>query len=143
MLHMIVEQTKDHPRRMVYDPVTDSFSESDRQSLLYERHFSMPYGWIKESGTPPGKHWDCILMSREDCRLGDEIEVEVIGLFRRADLDHKYLVVRPSRAIRDYAELAEEEKEELRALYPHIREREGWYGREEALCCMANHPPMD
>ena len=81
MLHMIVEQTYRYPMRMEYDAQANSFRESDRRSLAFERGFTKPYGWIKESGTPPQPHWDCILLSDGDFSIGDEVEIEVIGVF--------------------------------------------------------------
>ena len=136
MMHMIVEQTYKYPMRMRYDSTTKSFEASEQKSLAYERNFTKPYGWIKESGTPPQPHWDCILMSEEDVELGQEIEIKVIGVFKRSDLDHKYVVVEVSREIEDISELQESEWEKLRRLYPRIREGEGWFGKEEALYCM-------
>lgn len=53
MLHMIVEQTHSYPMRMEYNPATNQFTETGYKSLQYERGFTKPYGWIKESGTPP------------------------------------------------------------------------------------------
>lgn len=139
MLHMIVEQTYKYPMRMEYDPVTNSFHEREHKSLAYERNFTKPYGWIKESGTPPLPHWDCILMTNREYELGDEVEIKVIGVFRRGDLDHKYIVVETLREIEDFSELTLEEKEELGRLYPRIREGEGWFGKDEAEFCMKNH----
>ena len=123
---MVIEQTYKYPMRMIYNPETGTFSERGHKSLQYERGFTKPYGWIKESGTPPGTHWDCILMSERDAELGDELEVKVIGVFKRADFDHKYIVVEVSREIGDFSELSGAEKEELRRLYPRIGEGEGW-----------------
>ena len=54
MLHMIVEQTYKYPMRMEYNQETGKFSEREHKSLAYERNFTKPYGWIKESGTPQG-----------------------------------------------------------------------------------------
>ena len=140
MLHMIVEQTVRYPMRMIYDPRSRSFTAGDCRSLLYERNFTRPYGWIKESGTPPNRHWDCILMTDREYDLGDEIEIRVIGVFRRADLDHKYVVVETTRNTDDYSELSDEEKSALGKLYPRIREGEGWFGKEAAEDCMKHHP---
>lgn len=56
MLHMIVEQTHNYPMRMEYNPATNQFTETGYKSLQYERGFTKPYGWIKESGTPPSPH---------------------------------------------------------------------------------------
>lgn len=139
MLHMIVEQTYAYPMRMEYDAKTGTFSATEYHSLQYVRGFTKPYGWIKESGTPPGPHWDCILMTDKEYGLGDEVEIKVIGLFKRADLDHKYVVCESACQVDDISELTDLEWEELKKLYPKIREGEGWFGKEEALYCMEHH----
>ena len=140
MLHMIIEQTSKYPMRMIYDSKTNSFITSEHQSLAYVRGFLKPYGWIKESGTPPHEHWDCILMTENEYELGDEVSIKVIGLFKRSDYDHKYIVVEYNRDINDYMELTYSEKEELNRLYPRVGEGEGWFGKQEAEYCMKNHP---
>lgn len=139
ILHMVVEQTRHYPMRMNYDPATKTFSESEYGFLGHARGFTKPYGWIRESGAPPGRHWDCMLMSEGEFSLGDEIAVRIVGLFRRNDGDHKYVAVETSRPVRDLSELGEDELEELRRFYPRAREGEGWFGREEALFCMEHH----
>ncbi len=139
ILHMIVEQTYKYPMRMQYDAQTNTFHERDRKSLAYERNFTKPYGWIKESGTPPLAHWDCILMTDKEYELGDEVEIKVIGVFKRSDQDHKYIVTEMDREIEDFCELTEAEKEELNRLYPRIREGEGWFGKRDAEYCMKYH----
>ena len=139
VLHMIVEQTKDTPMRMIYDPETRRFTESECGFLGHARGFRKPYGWIKESGTPPAPHWDCMLMSDGEFALGDEIAVRVIGLFKRSDGDHKYVVVECCRPVSDLFELRDEEQEELQRFYPRARHGEGWFGRDEALWCMEHH----
>ena len=132
---MVIEQTSKYPNRMVYHPETHSFSTSDKMSLAYARKFFFPYGWIKESGTPPEPHCDCMLMTSNEYELGDEVSVKIIGMFKRNDGDHKYIVVELSRSIDDYELLTLEEKEALSNLYPRIDQGEGWFGREEALYC--------
>lgn len=136
MLHMIVEQTADYPMRMEYDPESGTFREREYRSLAFERGFTKPYGWIKESGTPPQPHWDCILLSEKNFALGNEIEVRIIGVFRRGDGDHKYIAVEIEREITDLSEITQSEREELHRLYPRVREGEGWFGRDEARRCM-------
>ena len=138
MLHMIVEQTCKYPMRMIYHPETGKFMESEYKSLPYVRGFTKPYGWIRESGTPPLPHWDCILMTESEYDLGDEVEIRIIGVFRRADLDHKYIAVETARKIDDLSDLAPSEKEELQKLYPRISAGEGWFGKETAQECMRN-----
>lgn len=132
---MIVEQTKKYAYRMEYDPQTKSFHETEYESLMHNRRFDYPYGWIKESGTPPEPHCDCILMSDGNFELGDEVDVKIIGMFKRGDGDHKYIVVAQHRPENDYSLLSAEEKDALNRLYPNIREDEGWFGREEAEHC--------
>lgn len=132
MLHMIVEQTYKYSMRMVYNSDTGTFAESEYQSLQYVRNFRKPYGWIKESGTPPAAHWDCILMTNKEYELGDEIEIRIIGVFKRLDFDHKYVVAESTREIDDISELLESEREELSRLYPRVSEGEGWFGKDVA-----------
>lgn len=139
MLHMIVEQTYKYPMRMRYDSETNGFIQTEYKSLQYERGFTKPYGWIKESGTPPFPHWDCILMTDKEYDLGEEIEINVIGLFKRKDYDHKYVVAETGRRIDDISELTEAERDELRRLYPRIDEGEGWFGKDVAEYCMEHH----
>ena len=139
MLHMIVEQTYSYPMRMEYEPETNTFRESAYRSLMYERGFTKPYGWIKESGTPPQPHWDCILLADGEFSLGDEVEVEVIGVFRRGDGDHKYIAAEATRGISDLSQITQDEREELCRLYPNVREGEGWFDREMVLWCMEHH----
>ncbi len=139
MLHMIVEQTRHYPMRMEYDRATGTFRERENRSLASVRGFTKPYGWIRESGTPPDPHWDCILLSEGEFSLGDEVEIEVIGVFQRGDGDHKYIVVESDRPIRDLSGITEAEREELNRLYPRVREGEGWFGRDRALWCMEHH----
>ncbi len=134
-MKMIVEQTKAYPNRMIYDSETNTFSESEKESLAHARGFYYPYGWVKESGTPPAPHCDCMLMSTKEYDLGDEVEIKLIGMFKRSDGDHKYIVVEASRKINDYMELTEGEIEALHRLYPRVGEGEGWFGKEEAEWC--------
>ena len=136
MLHMIVEQTREYPMRMEYGPCMGNFHETEYRSLTAARGFTKPYGWIKESGTPPQPHWDCILLSDGEFALGDEVEIRVIGVFQRADGDHKYIAVEHLREIFDLSDIADGERDELHRLYPNIRDGEGWYGRERAEWCM-------
>lgn len=143
MLHMVIEQTYAYPMRMLYQPTTHTFSESKYKSLFYERGFTKPYGWIKESGTPPDVHWDCLLLPAPDSNcfyeLGMELEIKIIGVFRRNDFDHKYVVVETSRDISDITDLTEDELNELHKLYPRIADNEGWFGKDVALYCMEHH----
>lgn len=128
----VIEQTYRYKKRMKYIAETNSFIEKDCDSLGYVRGVKQPYGWIKESGTPPSPHLDVYIMTERDYNLGDETEVEIIGVFWRADGDHKLVGVTADREIGDLSQLTDTEKDELRRLYPGKYEGEGWYGRDRA-----------
>lgn len=125
-----IEQTYQYPKRMKYIPQTDSFVEKDVKSLSYERNVRQPYGWIKESGTPPCEHLDVYVMTQKEYRLGDEDRIRIIGVFRRGDGDHKLVGVLEDRDVNDFSELTQGEKEDMRRLYPRENPGEGWFGRE-------------
>ncbi len=127
-----IEQTREYPKRMRYMPGTDTFEEKECDSLSYMRNVPQPSGWIKESGTPPCEHLDVIVMTDEHCKLGDEIPVRLIGVFCRADGDHKLVAVPVSRPENDISELSVKETDDLHRLYPRIGSGEGWFGREQA-----------
>lgn len=125
-----IEQTYHYPNRMKYISQTDSFVEKDVESLSHKRNVRQPYGWIKESGTPPCDHLDVIVMTDKEYELGDEDRVKIVGVFKRNDGDHKLVGVLENRDINDISELTEEEKEDLRRFYPREDMGEGWFGRE-------------
>lgn len=125
-----IEQTYQYPNRMKYIPQTDSFVEKDVKSLSYERNVRQPYGWIKESGTPPCEHLDVYVMTQKEYRLGDEDRIRIIGVFRRSDGDHKLVGVLEDRDVNDFSELTQGEKEDMHRLYPREDPGEGWFGRE-------------
>ncbi len=127
-----IEQTFAYQKRMKYIAETDSFIAKECDSLGYVRNVRQPYGWIKESGTPPQPHLDVYIMTERDFELGDETEVRIIGVFRRIDGDHKLVGVTPDRDISDFSELSDTEKEDMRRLYCGKYEGEGWFGRETA-----------
>lgn len=125
---MIVEQTRHYKNRIKYNPINNSFTETNQLSLFYERECPYPYGWIKESGSPPGYHKDVILISEAEHGLGDQIEIKLIGIFKRADGDHKLVAVSSSSLLDDLSQLSEMELSYLTRLYPQIDEGEGWFG---------------
>lgn len=71
-----IEQTKEYPKRMKYIAETDSFVEKESYSLPYARKVYQPYGWIKESGTPPNPHWDIIIMTDREINDFSELTEE-------------------------------------------------------------------
>lgn len=127
-----IEQTFAYPKRMKYIARTDSFIEKDCDSLSYVRNVRQPYGWIKESGTPPCEHLDVIVMTDKEYKLGDEDKIKIIGVFCRNDGDNKLAGVLSDRDINDFSELSDVEKEDMHRLYPREDKGEGWFGREKA-----------
>ena len=125
-----IEQTCHYPNRMKYIAETDSFIEKAAESLSHQRNVPQPYGWIKESGTPPGDHLDVIVMTDKEYELGEEDRVKIIGVFKRNDGDHKLVGVLENRDINDFSELTEEEKGDMHRLNPREGAGEGWFGRE-------------
>lgn len=134
-----IEQTYAYPNRMKYIAETDSFIEKPVESLPHARNFKQPYGWIKESGTPPCDHLDVIVMTDKEYALGEEDKVKLIGVFYRSDGDHKLVSVCIDRGVDDISELSDTEQEDLRRLYPRVDKEkgEGWYGREKAEAVIA------
>ncbi len=133
----VIEQTHEYINRMRYVPETRSFRETTKRSLASRRRFMQPYGWLKESGTPPYPHWDVIIMTDRPCGLGDELLVKLIGVYERSDGDHKFIAVERSRDIDDIKQLTAKEKADLTRLYPRSGAGEGFFGRERALEVMA------
>lgn len=127
-----IEQTFAYPKRMKYLPKTNSFVEKNCDSLSYVRNVRQPYGWIKESGTPPCEHLDVIVMTDKRYELGDEDKIKIIGVFCRSDGDHKLVGVLEDREINDFSELSDIEKDDMHRLYPREGRGEGWFGREKA-----------
>lgn len=134
MFHIVIEQTVEYEKRMKYDPRTDSFVETVDQSLFFARGCPFPYGWLKESGTPPDPHLDAILVSSQVYQLGNEEAVRIIGCFARGDGDHKLVCVPQERREMDLADLSQGERASLFRLYPRVLEEqgEGWFGAELA-----------
>lgn len=102
MYHIIIEQTQEYKNRMKFDPINNSFNETGYESLFFVRNFQYPYGWIKESGTPPESHLDVILLSPGKYNLGDEVAIKIIGCFVRKDGDNKLISVLPERSETDF-----------------------------------------
>lgn len=117
---------------MKYIAESDSFVEEDSASIFHVRNVLQPYGWIMESGTPPCRHLDVIIMTDKEYRLGEEERVKIIGVFTRNDGDHKLVGVLENSSIEDLSELSEKEKADLHRLYPREGEGEGWFGRTTA-----------
>jgi len=129
----VVEQTRKYVHRMEYDREKKTFHETESYSLAAARGFQYPYGWIKESGTPPEPHWDVIIMTENEVELGEELPIRIIGVFQMASGDHKFIAVEIHQAINDLSQLSQKEMDQLNKLYPRVSENEGWFGSEYAM----------
>jgi len=132
MYTMIIEQTIRYPFRMEYNPDSETFHETSYRSLFHDKECPYPYGWIRESGTPPQRHLDVILVSDEAYELGNSLAVMVIGVFKRADGDHKLVAVPLGSELKDFKELSVQQHENLKRLYPSVDVGEGWFGAHDA-----------
>ncbi len=128
----VIEQLRYDEYRQVYNPDDNTFSSSKYKSLLFERGFIGHYGWIKDTGCPPNKHLDILILTDKDYKRGDIIKVKIVGVFVRNDGDHKVLGIETNRVESNFAELPEKEKENLKQIYPNIGKNEGWFGKELA-----------
>ena len=132
---VVAEQPKSEPYRLRYDRASGSFERTSYKSLLFERGFGGVYGWIGGLGTPPEPHLDILLLTHQNPQPGDVLLGVICGVFYRDDGDHKLVALdaqqQPVTRAGFFA-LDSATQDELRRLYPNVRENEGWHGAEEA-----------
>lgn len=141
---VIVEQPRDEPRRLRFDPADDTFHPTTDRSLLFVRGFSGVYGWIAGSGAPPGPHWDVLLCTRLNLPPGDTADAELCGVFIRGDGDHKFVALGRDLAdagvVADFEQFPEDLGRELKLLYPSVDPGEGWLGAVYARALVQTAP---
>lgn len=148
MAWVVVEQPRDEPYRMSYDPASETFSRSSYLSLDHKKGFSVGvYGWIGGSGLPPEPHHDVILLTRQSPFCGDILLGHICGVFLMKSNDHKFVAVddeiRRGMATADMASLDKISRDELMRLYPRVDEGEGWFGAEVAFSYLLQKPLHD
>jgi inorganic pyrophosphatase len=133
---IVVEQPRDEPIRLAYDPATQTFQPTAYRSLTHHRGFRGVYGWIGGSGTPPQPHFDVVLLTDQDPQPGDVLEGYICGVFFRRDGDFKFVALdaslRHTVSSPDLSALDEETYKNLTDLYPEVGEGEGWHGAATA-----------
>jgi inorganic pyrophosphatase len=143
---VIVEQPRNEPYRLSYDPISNAFTRTTCKSLLYERGFGGAYGWIGGMGAPPEPHYDVLLLTKQDPQPGDVLLGYVCGVFYRRDGDHKFVALdaelRSTVPRADLASLDKTTYDELMRLYPQVGENEGWHGAEEAFSFLKQNKPV-
>jgi inorganic pyrophosphatase len=141
----IIEQPQHEPNRIKYDSLTGNFNRTEYKSLAYERGFSGAYGWIAGTGLPPGPHFDVIVLTKQPHQPGDVLEASICGMFKRRDLDHKFVALDAEMAMSvteaDLGALDPESYAELMRLYPEVGEQEGWLGGREARSFLQHNLP--
>ncbi len=143
---IVVEQSRDEPMRMRYEPVTGTFRRSADYSLLHHRGFTGAYGWIGGTGAPPDPHFDVMVLTRENLQPGDVLLGHICGVFIRGDGDHKFVAMdnawRHRAGCDCFDRLDAATQDELRRLYPRVDPGEGWFGAAYARDYLRNHEPL-
>lgn len=140
---VVVEQPRDEPIRLAYDPATQRFDPTAYKSLTHHRGFRGVYGWIGGSGTPPQPHFDVLLLTDQKPQPGEILEGYICGVFLRRDDDFKFVALDVDLghtvSLPDLSALDDETYKNLMDLYPEIGEGEGWFGAETALDYLKNN----
>lgn len=127
---VVVEQPRNEPKRIRFDPEAQCFIRTDALSLMHVRGFTGLYGWISGTGMPPGPHYDVMVVTDVDAKPGDVVVAAICGMFRRADGDHKFVAVTPGiwnrMATADLSALPAERHAEVLRVYPHVGAGESW-----------------
>ncbi|HEX7003271.1 MAG TPA: inorganic diphosphatase [Trueperaceae bacterium] len=133
---VVIEQPPHEPKRYRYVSERGEFFRTDDDSLAYLRGFSGAYGWIAGTGTPPGVHFDALVLTIAEPRPGEVVEAAVAGMFFMASGDHKFVTVDVEAGETfgppEWERLTPQSRAELRALYPDVRDGEGWHGSGRA-----------
>jgi inorganic pyrophosphatase len=142
---VVIEQPRNEPYRMLYDPIKGTFSRRPHKSLFYERGFiSGDYGWIGGSGVPPAPHQDAFFLTRQPSFCGEIHLGHICGVFLRQDNDHKFVAVdddiRRSMKTADLTSLDEVYYQDLLHIFPRVDEGEGWFGSEVAYSYLGKKP---
>jgi inorganic pyrophosphatase len=142
----IIEQPREEPNRLRYDPLTATFSRTNRKSIFHERGFSGAYGWIAGTGMPPGLHFDVIVVTRRDPQPGYVLEAYICGMFKRCDNDHKFVALDAALVANapelELAALPPDDYNELLRLFPDVGPEEGWFGRQYACAFLTHNLPV-
>jgi len=142
---VVVEQPPGEEKRYEFVPDRGEFRRTNLDSLIFARGFSGAYGWISGTGTPPGVHYDALVLCRSGCEPGDVIEGYVSGVFKRGDGDHKFIIVASDLARdlegTDWSVLPQDLRNETMRVYPQIGMGEGWRDGDEARHMLAHVPP--
>lgn len=143
MVWVVVEQPRDEPYRLKFDPTSETFYRTEKKCLGYERGSRNPYGWIGGSGTPPSSHLDVMFLTLQNPQPGEVLAGVVIGIFFRHDGDHKIVAIDETWAATltepDFSCLDADTYAKLISTYPRVGENEGWFGAETARTYLQNY----
>ena len=74
-----------------------------------------------------------IVSTNNEYELGDKIRIKIIGVFLRNDKDNKLIGIEQTRYENELEELPINELSMIKKVYPIIKEKEGWFGKEIAM----------
>lgn len=135
----IVEQPRNEPYRVRYEPSAKAFIKTEFISLMHARNFMGVYGWVADSGTPPDPHFDILIATNEDFAAGEVIDAHVCGMYLREDGDHKVLaladdVIRANGVSEIcLSQLPEVLRSNFLGVYPYLNLGEAWLNAAEAI----------
>lgn len=91
------------------------------------------YGFIADTHTKENDEVDVLIFSNREFKTGDEVEVEVIGIIKRADGDDKVLAVDDSRPeIKTWLDISETERQLIEEFFSHHHKFLAIEGKTEA-----------
>lgn len=91
------------------------------------------YGFIKDSlNKDEGDNVDAIIFSNNKHNTGDEIEIDIIGILKRDDNDHKIIAVDDSMPYKDFQEVPENERRLILTYFAHGHQEITLGGKAEA-----------
>ena len=133
-LKTMVEIIPGIKKRWMYQETLDCYVIMDFESRLQgERMFDGFYGWVDGYGAPPEKHLDVFVLTDQTYDYGEIVLAKLVGVFKRADGEHKLICIGINRVENDFFELGEEERQQMYRIYDGNFEGDEWLGQEDAI----------
>ncbi|UOF92159.1 inorganic diphosphatase [Fodinisporobacter ferrooxydans] len=125
----ILELVKGSRMRYEYDSKSDTFYPG--RKLM--NPFPANYGWIPETLSSDGEHLDVVVISDRRHRVGDIIQVDVVGILLRKDLDHKVIGVLRGTPHQQVTKISEDVLAQVRNWYDSMFRIEGYGDADKAF----------
>jgi inorganic pyrophosphatase len=124
----ILELVKGSRLRYEYDSKSDTFYPGRRLS----NPFPANYGWIPETLSSDGEHLDVVVVSDKKHRVGDIVQVDVVGILLRKDMDHKVIGVLRETPHQQVTQIPEDLLSQIRNWYDAMFKVDGIGDRKKA-----------